>query len=75
MARPSIEAVKRAQTHRWMAIPGVVGTAIGRCESAPCIKVLVMKATPELRKQIPSSVEGYRVVLEETGTIRAIDST
>jgi len=54
-----------------MRIPGVVGTGIGLCDGTPCIKVLVVHATPELRKAIPDSLDGYRVVLDETGTVRA----
>jgi hypothetical protein len=70
MARPSIESVQAAHTERLMKIPGVVGTAIGLCDATPCIKVLVVRATPELRKSIPDSLEGYRVVLDETGVVR-----
>ena len=73
--RPSIEAVQASHTDSLMRIPGVVGTAIGLCDAKPCIKVLVVHATPELRKAIPDSLEGYRVTLDETGTVRAQDST
>ena len=73
--RPSIEAVQRAHTDSLMRIPGVVGTAIGLCDESPCIKVLVVRATPELRKAIPDTIDGYRVVLDETGTVRAQDSS
>jgi hypothetical protein len=72
--RPSIEAVQGAHTDSLMRIPGVVGTAIGLCDGKPCIKVLVVRATPELRKAIPDSLEGYRVILDETGTVRPQDS-
>jgi len=73
--RRSIEAVQGSHTDSLMRIPGVVGTAIGLCDGAPCIKVLVVRATPELRKAIPDSLEGYRVILDETGTVRARDSS
>jgi len=72
MRRP-IEAVQGSHTDSLMRIPGVVGTGIGLCDGAPCIKVLVVRATPELRKAIPDSLEGYRVILDETGTVRAQD--
>ena len=72
MRRP-IEAVQGSYTDSLMRIPGVVGTGIGLCDGAPCIKVLVVRATPELRKAIPDSLEGYRVILDETGTVRAQD--
>ena len=73
--RPSIEAVQAAHTDSLMRVPGVVGTAIGLCDDKPCIKVLVVRTTPELRKAIPDSLEGYRVVVDETGTVRAQDSS
>jgi hypothetical protein len=71
----SIEAVQGAHTDSLMRIPGVVGTAIGLCDAKPCIKVLVVRVTPELRKAVPDSLESYRVVLDETGTVRALDSS
>ena len=73
--RRSIEAVQTSHTDSLMRIPGVVGTAIGLCDGTPCIKVLVVRATSELRKAIPDSLEGYRVILDETGTVRAQDSS
>jgi len=74
MRRP-IEAVQGSHTDFLMRIPGVVGTAIGLCDGRPCIKVLAVRATPELRKAIPDSLEGYRVILDATGTVRAQDSS
>ncbi len=56
-----------------MKLPGVVGTAIGECNGAPCIKVLVAELTPELEDAIPSEFEGFRVEHDETGEIRALD--
>lgn len=75
VARRTIEQVQNAHTDALMKLPGVVGTAIGLCAGTPCIKVLVVRATPELRKAIPDSLEGYRVALDETGVMRARDTT
>jgi hypothetical protein len=58
-----------------MALPGVVGTGIGSCDGEPCMKVYVLRVTAELQDRIPESVEGYRVTLEETGMIRARDTS
>ena len=74
MAHRSIEDVQNAHTDSLMKVPGVVGTMIGACDSRPCIKVLVERSTPELRRTIPDSLEGYRVAIEETGIIRPQDS-
>jgi len=74
MAGKTIEAVLEEYTDRLMSLPGVVGTAIGECDGKPCIKVLVVKKTPELLKKIGPTLEGYLVVIEETGEFRALDS-
>ncbi len=68
-----IETVLKEHTDSLMALPGVVGTAIGECAGKPCIKVYVEKKTPELLKQIPSAIEGYTVAVQETREIRALD--
>ncbi len=67
-----IEQVLREQTDHLMSIPGVVGTAIGQCDGSPCLKVLVVKKTPELQKRIPSTLENWKVEIEETGVIRPL---
>lgn len=66
----SIDAVLAAHNDSLLALPGVVGTAIARCDGAPCIKVLLAEANPEARARIPARLEGYRVVIEVTGTLR-----
>ncbi len=55
-----------------MAVPGVVGIAQGEYEGEPCIKVFTAKISPELLEQIPPLLDGYRVILEETGEFRAL---
>ncbi len=71
----SIEAAQQQLTDSVMSLPGVVGTAIGECEGAPCIKVYVVQNSQELTDKIPSTFEGFPVVVEATGEIRARDST
>jgi hypothetical protein len=70
MAAEPIEAVLKQRTRELMSIPGVVGTAQGVCNDRPCIKVYVTKETPELAQKIPQIIDGYPVVIEETGEIR-----
>ena len=50
----------------------MVGTAIGICNGMPCIKVYVVKKTPELDRKIPDILEGYPVMTEETGEFRRL---
>ena len=69
---PTIEEVQEAYTDAWMAIPGVVGTGIGESKGKPCIRVFVARKTEELEKKLPSQVEGFPVIIEETGEFRAL---
>jgi hypothetical protein len=69
-----IEEVQEAFTPEWMDLPGVVGTGIGLCEGQPCIKVFVAGPIRQLADRIPNEVDGYRVVLEETGRFQARDT-
>ena len=70
-ARP-IEEVLSEYTDELMAIPGVVGIAQGLSDDKPCIKVFVIEKTLELDQKIPRVLEGYPVVIEETGGIQAL---
>lgn len=70
MPHPTIQDVQEAHTDEWMAIPGVVGTGIGRCDDEPCIVVYASRMTDEIRDGIPEDVEGYRVRIEVTGPFR-----
>ena len=72
MAAKTIEEVLKEHTKELMALPGVVGTAQGLCDDQPCIKVFVIEKTPELDQKIPDMLEGYPVMIEETGEIRAL---
>ena len=70
MAARSIDEVLAAHTDSLMALPGVVGTAVGLCDGERCIKVLLADSTAATRRRIPSHLDGYRVVAEVTGTIK-----
>ena len=74
MPRRDINAVLRAHQDELMAIPGVVGVYVGLMDDGktPCLKVMVSEKTRELEQQIPKSLEGYPVVIEETGVIRPL---
>jgi hypothetical protein len=69
----SSEAVGKAlEKHRdeLMSLPGVVGTGQGLCDKQPCIKVFVTKHLPDLQDQVKTILEGYPVVIQETGRFR-----
>jgi len=69
----TVQEVLERRRAELMAIAGVVGVAVGECEKAPCIRVLVAKETPELRGRIPDKLGGFAVSIQETGEIRALD--
>ncbi|MGA1870655.1 MAG: hypothetical protein ACMUJM_19145 [bacterium] len=73
MSERTIEQVQEEHTDGWMAIPGVEGTAIGLFDGKPCIKIFTSSKPKEVRDKIPSRVEGYPVIIEETGEFRALD--
>lgn len=73
MPAKTIEQVQEEHTDDWMAIPGVVGTAIGQCEGKPCILILTASNTEQVRQKIPSTIEGYPVVVRHIGEVRALD--
>ncbi|MGH8003363.1 MAG: hypothetical protein ACRECJ_01385 [Limisphaerales bacterium] len=73
MTAKSIQQVQEEHTDHLMSLPGVVGTAIGESQGKPCIKVYVTQNTAEIEKGVPDSLEGYPVVIEETGEFKALD--
>ena len=66
-----VEEVLKKYTQNLMTISGVVGTGQGLCNGKSCIKVFVVKKTPELEDKIPEKLEGYPVKIKETGVFRA----
>jgi hypothetical protein len=69
----SFEAIQEAlEKHKdeLMSLPGVVGTGQSLCDNQPCIKVFVVKHSPDLEKQVKTILKGYPVVIQETGRFR-----
>jgi hypothetical protein len=73
MAEKTIEQVQEEHTNEWLAIPGVVGTAIGQCEGKPCILILTASNTEQVRRKIPATLEDHPVVVRFVGEVRALD--
>ena len=67
-----IEEVLKQHTDTLMSFSGVVGTGQGLHEGKHCIKVFVTELTPELKKMIPKQLDGYAVVIEETGVFKSL---
>ncbi len=73
MQQKPIEAVLKEHADSLMALPGVVGIARGELGGKPCILVLVAHKEERLLRQIPPSLDGFPVKVEETGKFRALD--
>ena len=70
--RPIVDVLKD-HSPELMALPGV--TAVGESalpDGTPCIKVFLKSGDSEYRKRIPHSIEGYMVVTDVSGEIRAL---
>lgn len=74
MTRKDINAVLKDHDKELLAIPGVVGVYAGLLpdDKTPCLKVMVIKETEDLKRRIPKSIEGYPVLIEESGVIRPL---
>ena len=72
-----ISAVLEARDEELLAIPGVVGVYVSLLddEETPCLKVMVVERTPELDARLPEMLDGYPVIVEETGVIRPLDDS
>jgi len=71
MPTQSIQDVLGAHNDSLMAIPGVVGTAIGICDGVPCIRVFVADSAAVVRANLGPRLEGYPLRVEITGQFRA----
>jgi hypothetical protein len=70
----AVRRVKERHEGRLLAIPGVVGVAVGVSEKAreqAAIEVYVIQATESLKQVLPKSLDGVEVKTIETGEIRA----
>lgn len=71
MSEKSIETVLARHNDSLMAVPGVVGTAIGRCDGAPCIRVFVQDSVSARNARIAARLDGYVVRVEVSGAFHA----
>jgi hypothetical protein len=68
-----IADVLAARTPELMALPGVVGTYQGaQPDGTPAIVVMLARPDAGLERRIPRTLEGWPVVIEVTGEIRAM---
>jgi hypothetical protein len=70
--RLTIQQAKEQHETELMAIDGVVGVGIGECEGAPCVQVLLENESSELKRQIPTQLDGFTVETEVVGSLEAL---
>jgi len=69
-SRPPIEDVIALHTNELLAIEGVVVVFAGEnAERQPVITIGVSEKTEKIVRSIPQTLEGYPVVIQETGPI------
>ncbi|GEM_PF-1211801 len=66
-----ISDVLAAHTPGWMKISGVQGTGETQKNGQPAIMIFVDSLTQQLSAALPKEVEGYPVVIRESGTVHA----
>lgn len=67
-----IRDVKTRHAAQLMQLPGVVSVGIGQdADSHPVIIVGLDRATEANKARIPESLEGFRVIAREIGTVKA----
>jgi hypothetical protein len=71
MFEKKIEDVIREHTDKLIALPGVVGIGEGELNGKPCIFIFVHDDEDNSRKEIPSDLEGYPLVIKKSGKFSA----
>lgn len=68
----SIQEIQQKHQYDLMRIPGVVGVGIGLEADESVLVVMVAKQTRTIKRKVPKQLDGYRLVIQETGVIRAL---
>jgi hypothetical protein len=73
-ARPSIADIIERRGSEFLAIDGVVVIFEGATAAGdPCIKIGIAKLNKELDAKLPEQIEGWPVVVFESGVIQPMD--
>jgi len=72
-ATGNIRAVLKSHTAELMRMEGVVGCGIGEYEGELCIRLFVVEKTPSVVGNLPDEIDGFKVILVETGQVVALD--
>ena len=72
MPNETMRSVLERHVQRIVSLPGVVGVSEGESDGRPCITVYVAERTAAVVGQIPSDLEGWPVVVRESGEFRGL---
>jgi hypothetical protein len=75
--RRDINVVLAEHDKALLAVKGVTGVYVALLDDhhpTPCLRVMIEQDSAAVRKQVPSSIEGYLVVVEVSGKIRPLGS-
>jgi hypothetical protein len=67
----TLNTVIERRSAELLEIPGVVGVAQGAHEGQSVVQILVERRTPELMAKLPRTLDGFPVVVVESGEIRS----
>lgn len=67
----TVNAVIQRHAEALLEIPGVVGVAQGSHDGHNVVQILVDRRTPELMDQLPRALDGYPVVVVQSGELRS----
>jgi hypothetical protein len=72
--RRDINAVLAAHDRELLALPDVVGVGVSVLPDhiTPCLRVMLARNNFKTKRAIPRFIEGYPVMIEVTGEIRAL---
>lgn len=66
LARDPVLAASHRHRPEWLKLNGVIATGTTHRDGKPAILVFVRTLTDSLRAQLPDSVEGYAVIIQES---------
>lgn len=72
MPNETVRRVLERHAREIAALPGVVGVAEGETNGGPCVTVYVAEKTAAVVGRIPDDLEGWPVVVRESGEFRGL---
>lgn len=68
MNTTAVSIIIQKHSDKWMKISGVEGVGEGLHQEKPCIVIFASVPADDLKIRIPETIDGYPVVIHESGT-------